>query len=89
MIIGPTLVPAQNGVVMADYSYKLVNVSTSDAGEYAAEVKNPDGFQLIGPSVILTVMAKPSECVMCSVCVTYACAWNNTVCNAATQYCVQ
>ena len=56
-----SVMPAKNGVTTSDYSYKLVNVSTSDAGIYVAEMKAPHELPINGPKITLIVMEKPCE----------------------------
>ena len=58
---GSTIVPANNGVTAANYSYKLVNVTLSDHGQYLAEVTVPSQTTVSGPSVVLTVGEKPGK----------------------------
>ena len=58
--LDPVRLPAENGAVASDYSYKLDNVTMSDAGRYHAQVRVPDGNAVNGPIVDLIVSQKPA-----------------------------
>ena len=70
-----SIVPAENGVVASDYSYKLDSVTTSDAGQYLAQVRVPNGNAVNGPLVDLIVSEKPGRLsrvkmyFMCKLCI--------------------
>ena len=58
---GLSVVTAKNGVTTSNYSYNLINVSTSDAGVYRADVKAPNKNLKFGPQVRLTIKEKPGK----------------------------
>ena len=60
-VIETDISPADNGVLIAtNYSYKLDNVTTSDAGQYFAIVV-PSEAGVQGPIVVLSVGEKPGR----------------------------
>ena len=66
-MIGGSFIPADNGVLIpANYSYKLGNVTMSDAGRYFARVEVPSGQEGQGPNFMLNVAEKPGELCPCA-----------------------
>ena len=61
-VIGGITRPADNGMLItANYSYKLDNVTMSDAGQYFARVEVPSGEGGQGPIVTFAVEEKPGR----------------------------
>ena len=59
--VGKPGAPADNGAVTANYSYKVDNVTTSDADHYYATVTVPNQATIQSPAVRLIVAEKPGE----------------------------
>ena len=58
---GSLIIPAENGVTTANYSYKIINVNMSDVGTYRAGVKAPHQNLEYGPQIMLVVKEKPCK----------------------------